>query len=111
MTTGRTLWQRDGRWAVSVVGDGRAMISGPYELVTAPPLPPPPPWFMIDLATGDQVGPHTWTDPWSFAVGCCDSPEGASAARGVVFTVDERSVEMWYPESVSTPLRRISLAG
>ena len=107
--TGRTLWQRDGRWGVSVIGDGRAMIAGPYLDFVGEIPPASPPWLMIDLATGEQVGTTTWTDPWRFGIGCCDAPEGASVAGGVVFTVDEETVEMWYPQALSAPLHRTRL--
>lgn len=106
VATGTTLWQRNGRWAVSVIGDGRAIVSGPYtdETVTAPP-----PWEMIDLSTGDRASSTVWNAPWGFSVGCCDSPEEAWAAGGVVFTVDADSIDMWYPWDVSTALRRVGI--
>ena len=95
---------------VSVIGDGRAMISGPYVDVAGEANPPPsPPWSMIDLATGEQVSTTTWSEPWRFGIGCCDSPEGAALAGGVVFTLDDKTVEMWYPEALTTPLQRIQL--
>ena len=108
-TTGRTLWERKGAWAVSVLGDGRALIAGPFEVEVATPAPAPTRWTMIELSSGNSVGDQTWTDPWSFGIGCCDEPQGASRSGGVVFTVDDDTVEMWYPTTRSTPLQRVSL--
>jgi hypothetical protein len=106
VATGTTLWQRDGRWAVSVLGDGRAMVSGPYTDETVAVSPP---WEMIDLATGDRVSSTVWNSPWEFSIGCCDSPEEAWVAGGVVFTVDADSIDMWYPEGMSTDLQRVGI--
>lgn len=106
--TGDTRWQFDGFWGVSIVGDGRAMVIGPYPGDGSVPADPPA-WKMIDLATGEQVGTTTWTDPWTFGIGCCDDPQSAAATGGVVFSWDENTVEMWYPEQASTPLREVTL--
>jgi outer membrane protein assembly factor BamB len=107
--TGRTLWERKGAWAVSVLGDGHVLIAGPFETEVATPAPDPARWTMIELSSGNSVGDHTWTVPWSFGIGCCDEPQGASRSGAVVFTVDDDTVEMWYPEARSTPLERVSL--
>ena len=106
VATGETLWQRDGRWAVSVFGDGHALVSGPY---TDESIGAPPPWQMIDLVTGDRVSETLWNSPWSFGVGCCDSPEEAWVEGGVVFTVDADAINMWYPEELSTSLRQVAI--
>ncbi len=107
--TGSTLWQRDGHWAVSVIGDGRALVSGPRSDAIGATPPPPPVWTMIDLATGEQVGTTSWTEPWHFGIGCCEDPLGASLFGGVVLTYDAESVELWYPAEATTPLRRVDL--
>ncbi|MFM8858183.1 MAG: hypothetical protein ACKOI2_13490 [Actinomycetota bacterium] len=106
IATGETLWQRDGRWAVSVFGDGHAIISGPH---TDESIDAPPPWEMIDLVTGDRASETLWNSPWSFTVGCCDSPEEAWVEGGVVFSVDADSIELWYPKDLSTSLQRVAI--
>jgi hypothetical protein len=107
VATGDSLWQLDGRWAVSVFGDGHAIVSGPY---TDASIGSPPPWIMIDLMTGERASSTEWGNPWRFDVGCCDSPEEAWVVGGVVFTVDGDSIEMWYPEKVSQPLQQVGLS-
>ena len=102
LRTGATRWVREGRFAVTGFGSGVAMVAGPFtdgsgEFLTD--------WTMIDLATGQQVGERSWTEPWSFGVGCCDEPARVYRSGGVVFTVDREKVEMWYPEAQTTPLR------
>ncbi len=104
--SGRTLWDRQRMWAVTVVGDGVGMVSGPY---TGDPSPTQPGWTMIDLSTGRSVSNRTWTAPWRFSVGCCDEPTRVYRSGGVVFTVSADTVEMWYPEARTTPLQVVSL--
>lgn len=103
--TGVTRWKREGTWAVTGLGNGVAMVAGPYTGVTGAA---PPEWTMIDLTTGRQVGDRSWTDPWSFGVGCCDEPARVYRSGGVVFTVDRTTLEMWYPEAQTTPLEVVS---
>ena len=103
--TGATRWAREGTWAVTGLGSGVAMVAGPYTGTAAAPQPE---WTMIDLRTGEQVGDRTWTDPWSFGVGCCDEPARVYRSGGVVFTVDRTKLELWYPEAQTTPLHVVS---
>ena len=44
-----------------------------------------------------------------FGIGCCDSPESAWVDDGVVFTVDEVDLQIWYPRQFSTPTATVSL--
>lgn len=104
--TGRTRWTKEGSWSVSVVGGGRALLAGPYSGTGEPPFPP---WVLVDLRTGRQVGTTEWADPWHFGIGCCDEPARAWISGGVVFTADSNSVELWYPAAVSTPMVTVSL--
>lgn len=103
--TGATRWEHEGLWSVTGLGRGVAMVAGPYTGVAGAPLPE---WTMIDLTTGQQVGDRTWTEPWSFGVGCCDEPARVYRSGGVVFTVDGTKLEMWYPEQQTTPLQVVS---
>ncbi len=100
--TGRTLWDRPGIWALSVIGDGVAMVAGPPTGVADAAQPD---WMMISLSTGRPVSARTWADPWRFSVGCCDEPARVYRSGGVVFTVDSETVEMWYPEEWTKPLQ------
>ncbi len=100
--TGRTLWSRPGSWAATAVGDGVAMVQGPYGGMADGEVPD---WTMIDLSTGRPVGTRTWADPWRFSIGCCDEPARVYRSGGVVFTVDSETVEMWYPDQQTTPLQ------
>ena len=104
LRTGQTLWERPGIWSVSAVGGGVAMVAGPYTGVTGAAQPV---WTMIDLVTGEQLDSRTWTDPWSFGVSCCDGPSRVYRSGGVVFAVDGTHLEMWYPESQTTPLQTV----
>ncbi len=103
--TGSTRWEREGLWSVTGLGSGVATVAGPYTGVTGAAQPE---WMMIDLATGRQVGDRTWTQPWSFGVGCCDEPARVYRSGGVVFTVDGTNLEMWYPEQQTAPLQVVS---
>ena len=105
LRTGATRWAREGHFAVTGLGSGVAMVAGPYTTGSGEYLPE---WTMIDLTTGRQVGDHTWTEPWSFGVGCCDEPARVYRSGGVVFTVDRTNLEMWYPEQQTTPLQVVS---
>ena len=104
LRTGQTLWERPGIWSVSAVGGGVAMVAGPYAAITGAAQPE---WTMIDVATGEQLGTRSWTEPWSFGVGCCDEPAKVYRSGGVVFTVDGTHLEMWYPEPQTTPLQTV----
>lgn len=106
-STGRTLWEREGWWTASVVADGRALMAGPFG-DTAPVAPVP--WTLVDLRSGEQVGARTWSDPWRFSIGCCDEPAGVTWSGGVVVSIDEDTVELWYPEVRTTPLVTVDLA-
>lgn len=106
-TDGRTLWERPGWWGVSVVGDGRALVNGPFP---DGPRPVPLPWELVELRSGARIGDRTWDQPWRFDIGCCASLEGAVVSGGVVMTVDGDSVELWYPQARSTPLVEVDLA-
>ncbi|MEN9645119.1 MAG: hypothetical protein RL238_1788 [Actinomycetota bacterium] len=98
--TGRTLWERAGNWAVSGLGGGVALVSGPWDGSGATHE-----WTMIDLTTGLQMGDRSWDEPWSFGEGCCDEPARVYRSGGVVFRVDGTHLELWYPEAQSTPLQ------
>jgi hypothetical protein len=105
LRTGETVWKRAGNWAVSGLGSGAAMVAGPYTGIAGAAQPV---WTMIDLATGEQLGTRTWTDPWSFGEGCCDEPARVYRSGAVVFTVDGTHLEMWYPEPQTTPLQTVT---
>jgi hypothetical protein len=110
--SGRTLWERAGAWSASVLGDGKAMVAGPFTATATTatdPAPPPVPWTMIDLASGSTVGDRVWTIPWHFGIGCCDEPQRATRSGGVVFTMDENTVEMWYPQQLTTGMQPVVL--
>jgi hypothetical protein len=100
--SGRTLWSRPGSWAATAIGDGVAMVQGPYGGMVDGAVPD---WTMIDLSTGGPLSTRTWADPWRFSVGCCDEPARVYRSGGVVFTVDSETVEMWYPDQQTTPLQ------
>jgi hypothetical protein len=104
--TGDTLWEREGWWTASVVADGRAMMSGPFDTGSAAPVP----WEVVDLRSGERVSGRTWTEPWRFGIDCCDGPAGVTWNGGVVVSIDEDTVELWYPEARSTPLVVVDLA-
>ena len=106
--TGRTVWRLDGNYAVSIVADGVALIAGPFD--SDPSTIEPTVWTMIDTATGRQVADdQRWGEPYWFGIGCCDSPEVAWVDDGVVFTVDEVDLQVWYPRQFSTPTVSTSL--
>ncbi len=106
--TGRTVWRLDGNYGVSIVADGVALIAGPFD--SDPSTIEPTVWTMIDTATGRQVADdQRWADPYSFGIGCCDSPNRAWVDDGVVFTVDEVDLQVWYPRQFSTPTATTSL--
>lgn len=107
--TGSTLWERTGWWTASVVADGRAMMTGSSREDLSAPAPPPN-WEVVDLRTGARVGEQTWSEPWRFSIGCCDEPAGVTWSGGVVVSLDEDTVELWYPEARSTPLVVVDLA-
>ncbi|MEI6402285.1 MAG: hypothetical protein WCP59_08875, partial [Actinomycetota bacterium] len=106
--TGRTVWRLDGQYGVSIVADGVALIAGPFD--SDPSTIEPTVWTMIDTRTGRPVADdQRWGEPYSFGIGCCDSPEGAWVDGGVVFTVDEVDLQIWYPRQFSTPTATASL--
>jgi hypothetical protein len=106
--TGRTVWRLDGQYGVSIVADGVALIAGPFD--SDPSTIEPTVWTMIDTATGRQVADdQRWGEPYWFGIGCCDSPESAWVDDGVVFTVDEVDLQIWYPRQFSTPTVTVSL--
>lgn len=104
--TGTTLWEREGWWTASVVGSGRALMNGPFDTGSGVS----PPWRVVDLRSGEQVGERTWTDPWRFGIGCCDDPATVTWSGGVVVSIDEETLELWYPEARTTPLVVVDLA-
>lgn len=65
--------------------------------------------MLIRLATGQQAGTRTWSEPWHFGIGCRDEPTRADLSAGVVFTANADTVEMWYPDALTTPIRQVSL--
>ncbi len=105
--TGRTLWEREDWWTATVVADGRAFLNGPYD---GTGLGGPVPWEIVDLRSGERVGQRTWTDPWRFSIGCCDEPARVAWSGGVVVSLNEDTVELWYPEARTTPLVVVDLA-
>jgi hypothetical protein len=93
---------------VSIVTDGLVLIAGPFD--SDPSTIEPAVWTMIDTSTGEPVADNQrWTDPYGFSIGCCDSPNTAWVDDGVVFTVDENDLQLWYPRSASTATVRVSL--
>jgi hypothetical protein len=106
--TGRTVWRLDGNYGVSIVADGVALIAGPFD--SDPSTIEPAVWTMIDTRTGRPVAAdQRWSDPYSFGIGCCDSPNRTWVDDGVVFTVDEVDLQVWYPRQFSTPTVAASL--
>jgi len=104
--TGRTLWRFDGQYGVTLVSNGLVMMVGPFGDATATLST----WAMIDARTGElAAADQHWADPWSFAIGCCDSPESAWIDGSAVLTVDERDLQLWYPRQATTPTVRVSL--
>ncbi len=105
--TGRTLWRLEGQYGVSIVVDGVAFTTGPFD----PGVAAPTVWTMIDTRTGRPVADdQRWGEPSWFGIGCCDSPEVAWVDGSVVFTVDEVHLQVWYPRQLSTPTVTASLA-
>lgn len=103
--TGRELW---GDGALAAVSLG----AGDLGLVIDTGLAPDGVTVLVDLRTGERIGPEG--DPWpsgAFSTGCCGEYDYRHAERdgAVVIATDDRHVRVWYPPELTTPTVSVDL--
>lgn len=108
--TGEELWtSSDDRSLPVLAGD-----LGIALLVTGGPGAADDGYVLVDLRTGERVGPPG--DPWpsgAFLQECCggDVYTNVRRAGGVVIATDQGHVRVWYPPELTAPTVSVDLAG
>lgn len=103
-TDGRTLWERDGFYVVSAIGDGLAMISirDNNDTITG--------WELIDVTTGERIEPdQTWAGADTFNEECCGGTEFTRVDRlgGILAAFHPGRIDIWYPRTIQGTTRTV----
>lgn len=88
---GRTIWQLDGNYGVSLVADGYAIATDPDG--------PPSTYQLIDLDTGSRVPGGVSAAPGAFLSECCGGGDYNRVERGgaVAMSVATDWLDVWFP--------------
>lgn len=106
LTSGEELWVRDGAHAVPVVAGNSAIVTDRVgDAVTSSG------YVLIDLLTGERIGPDgAWPDG-AFAQECCGGDVYVNVQRhgAVVVATNMDHVRVWYPPELTTPTVTVDL--
>ena len=108
--TGKILWNNAGIRGVATVGEGFAIVTGKPTVAADGTITASGPWMLINTNSGKQVdASQEWTDPETFATGCCADLRSVAHDGGLVTAYNYGRLAVWYPKSVALTPAKVNI--
>jgi hypothetical protein len=102
---GKVLWQIPGFHRVFAIGGNYVLLEDSDPLKASGQEG----WSIRQLATGQEVPGQHWTEPGTFAQGCCADNDFTANYGGLVVVHSGNEIRLWWPRSVAPARRDIQL--